>query len=642
MRRLFFSVIVVGLIGAVVVAGLDSGPDQAALAQGLAALAPIQQRLVSGVARQALEQPSAAKAERRAAPLQTTSITGCPVNRGTNIRVNQDCLNLSDPDLQGRGQAQNETAIAQDPNNPAHLVASANDYQIGDGGCGVYYSTDDGHTWKSSPIPFNFTRGTAFGGAERQYWDTGGDPSVAWDTHGNAYQSCLLFNRGPDVTQNPDESSGFYLYRSTGTNGASWNFPGRPAFEFNDPTGQGVTVPDKPYIAIDDNKGGRYQDRIYMTWTLFAADGTGYIYEAYSRDHGESFSTPRLVSKTSKLCSNSLGIPTPKGTCNENQFSEPVVAPNGNLYVVFDNYNLTGVRPAENDKAQSKAATDNRSQVLIAKSTDGGSSFSSPVKVADYYDLPDCETYQQADEGVACVPEKASTHNSTFRAANYPAAAINPKNPNEIDVTFASYINRHSNERNGCVPQGYNPDTFQPLYTGVKKKGACNNDVLLSRSTDGGKTFTGQTTNVRVLPSVRGNDPHADQFWQWAAFDHSNNLAVSYYDRAYGTDEKTGFSDISLTGSANRRNFATRRVTTASMPPESQFEGEFVGDYSGLSAGDNAHPVWTDTRDPDLFVCRDSAGNVTQPPSRCTASAPNANPANDQNIYTRDLGIPTP
>ena len=91
-----------------------------------------------------------------------------------------------------------------------------------------------------------------------------------------------------------------------------------------------------------------------MTWTLFAADGTGYIYEAYSRDHGESFSTPRLVSKTSKLCSNSLGVPTPKGTCNENQFSEPVVAPNGNLYVVFDNYNLTGVRPAENDKAQSK------------------------------------------------------------------------------------------------------------------------------------------------------------------------------------------------------------------------------------------------------------------------------------------------
>lgn len=639
MRRFVFSATTLGLLAAAITVAGIGGTDEAANATGIAALAPIQQRLVSGFARQALEQQAAGGAASKvSSAYQPTTVTGCPIDHGTNVQVNQDCLNLADPDLQGRGQAQNETAIAQDPNNAAHLVASANDYRRGDGACYAYYSTDDGHTWNDSAVPQNFTRGTAFGGNEREYWQTGGDPSVAWDTHGNAYQSCLVFNRGPDVSQESNESSGFYLSRSTGTNGASWNFPGRPAFEFNDPNGEGVTVPDKPYIAIDDNTGGPFQDRIYMTWTLFAADGTGYIYEAYSRDHGESFSAPRLVSKTSPLCSNTLGIPTPQGRCNENQFSEPVVAPNGNLYVVLDNYNLTGARPAENDKAQ----IDNRSQVLIAKSTNGGNTFSSPVKVADYYDLPDCATYQHADEGVGCVPEKAATHNSIFRAANYPAAAINPRNPSEIDVTFGSYINRHSNERNGCSPQGLNPDTFQPLYKGVKTKGACNNDVLLSRSTDGGKTFTGKTTNVRVLPSVRGNDPRADQFWQWAAFDHAGNLAVSYYDRAYGNDEQTGFSGISLTGSSNGRNFATRPVTTSSMPPETQFEGEFVGDYSGLSAGDEAHPIWTDTRDPDLFVCRDSAGNVTQPPRRCTTSAPNAKLANDQNVSTRILGIPTP
>ena len=62
---------------------------------------------------------------------------------------------------------------------------------------------------------------------------------MAWDTKGNAYQSCLVFKRGPDVTQNPDESSAFYVFRSTGTNGASWNFPARPVAEFNDPTGEG-------------------------------------------------------------------------------------------------------------------------------------------------------------------------------------------------------------------------------------------------------------------------------------------------------------------------------------------------------------------------------------------------------------------
>ena len=49
-----------------------------------------------------------------------------------------------------------------------------------------------------------------------------------------------------------------------------------------------------------------------------------------------------------------------------------------------------------------------------------------------------------------------------------------------------------------------------------------------------------------------------------------------------------------------------------------------------------------DTRDPDLFVCRDSAGIVTKPPSVCTASAANADVANDENVYTRRLSIPLP
>ena len=76
------------------------------------------------------------------------------------------------------------------------------------------------------------------------------------------------------------------------------------------------------------------------------------------------------------------------------------------------------------------------------------------------------------------------------------------------------------------------------------------------------------------------------------------------------------------------------------MPPPTQFEGQFFGDYSGLSAADVAHPFWMDTRDPDLFVCRDSAGNVTLPPSVCTAGADQAAVANDQNIYTQALAHP--
>ncbi|MGB9182493.1 MAG: hypothetical protein WCB67_00375 [Solirubrobacteraceae bacterium] len=63
----------------------------------------------------------------------------CPSRLGDNIKVNQNCLNISDPDLQGRSQANNETSIAQDPFSPNHLVASDNNYIRGDGTCGAHY-----------------------------------------------------------------------------------------------------------------------------------------------------------------------------------------------------------------------------------------------------------------------------------------------------------------------------------------------------------------------------------------------------------------------------------------------------------------------------------------------------------------------
>jgi hypothetical protein len=656
MRRLLWPALGLAILGTVAaLAGLGSGGSTpAARAKPLAGLTPMQQRLLSGFARSAAEQRAGlAPSARAAQPVpgaQHSSADGCPVNHGANVRMNQDCLTLSDPDLQGRGQAQNETAIAQDPNHPDHLVASSNDYRRGDANCYSYHSSDGGRSWQDSTPPMGFTRGAAFGGFARQYWQAGGDTSVAWDTKGNAYLSCQTFMRGQPTSNNPDQSSAFYVFRSTGTGGKSWNFPARPVAELNDVAGSGDALLDKQYMTIDDQRGSPFQDRIYVTWTLFAADGTSYIYEAFSSDYAESFSTPKLVSATSALCTHNVDdTPTPQGTCNNNQFSQPFTGPDGALYVVWDNYNLTGVRPGEGDdegggdRFAAPAAVDNRAQVLLAKSTDGGNTFSPPVKVADFYELPDCETYQEADPGVACVPEKGETHNSIFRASNYASAAVNPRDRREVDVTFASYINRHSNERrnNPCVPQGYNPDTLQPLYTGVKTPGACNNDILISRSTNGGASFTGGTTDVRDLPAVRDNDPQADQFWQWAAFDPRGRLAVSYYDRAYGDDERTGFSDVSLSGTRDGSSFATTRVSTSSMPPETQFSGLFFGDYSGLSAGDVAHPAWMDTRDPDLFVCRDSAGNVTQPPSVCTAGATNAALANDENVYTQALDIPT-
>jgi hypothetical protein len=561
----------------------------------------------------------------------------CSTNLGANFKVNQNCLNLSDADLQGRGQANNETSIAQDPLNPTHLVASNNDYVRGDGTCGAAYSTTSGATWNNSTVPDSFTRGVS--GNARQYWQAGGDTSVAWDTKGNAYESCQLFNRGGGTSANPDQSSAFVVFRSTGNNGASWNFPGRYVIFSFDPTGSGVPAfEDKQLITIDNHVGSAFQDRIYVSWTEFASNGSAYIYEAYSKDYGETFSPKVLVSANSAQCTNTFGAGTPRGNCNENQFSQPFTGPDGNLYVTFANFNNQAV-----------SGTDNRYQMMLAKSTNGGVSFSAPVKVSDYYDLPDCDTYQGAgaDPGRSCVPEKAATANSVFRATNYPVGAVNPTNPSQVIVTFPSYINADSKESNGCVPTGF-AASGNPTYTGVKTLGACNNKILISTSNNGGASFTGTSTDPRTetLVTQAPGQARTDQWWQWATITNSGQLAVSYYDRQYGNNETTGFSDFSLSGSRDMVHFGQIRVTSSSMPPPTQFpnangSGEFWGDYTGLAAiGGLAYPIWSDTRNTDVFLCPGTATGPGNPPALCSATETNGIVANDQEIYTALVGIP--
>lgn len=633
-------------------------------------LTPMQKRLLSGGAALALQNNGSALTGRSSVKPSyfPRSDDGCTANIGSNIKVNTNCLNISDPDLAGRGQANNETSIAYDPRNPRIMVASDNDYRTGDGNCYTSYSRDGGHNWQDSTPPTSFTRGQVEGvvdfGAARQYWGGGGDTSVAFDTKGNAYLSCQLFNRGEPTTNNPDISSALVVYRSTKNGGASWNFPGRYVRASADVQAAGVApFLDKQLMAVDNHVGSPYQDRIYVSWTEFASDGSAFIYEAYSADYGEHFSSPKLVSRNSALCVNTFDAGTvattgESSTCNENQFSAPFTGPDGNLYIAYANFNNSvsaglpgeddgddnGGGDAGNDAGVAPTATpaDNRNQMLLSKSTDGGNTFSAPVKVSDYYDLPDCAAYQNGqDPGRACVPEKGATNNSVFRATNYPSGAVDPTNPNKVVVTFGSYINKHSNEANGCVPTGFS-DFGLNLYTGVKTVGACNNDILISVSTNKGGSFTGTTTDPRALQTVTTDRHQAttDQWWQWVDFTPTGKLASSYYDRQYGNDEITGYSDVSVSGSKDLTHYGVKRATSSSMPPPTQFGGVFFGDYTGLAAPANAFPLWMDTRTPELFVCPGTA-TVGNAPKLCTASATNAKIANDQELRTASVGIAT-
>jgi hypothetical protein len=170
---------------------------------------------------------------------------------------------------------------------------------------------------------------------------------------------------------------------------------------------------------------------------------------------------------------------------------------------------------------------------------------------------------------------------------------------------------------------------------------------VLSVSNNGGASFTGGSENVRAEETVNQDAGQAttDQWFQWAAFTKDGKLAVDYYDRQYGQDEFNAWSDFSLSGSKNLSTFGTKRVTSSSMPPPTQFGGahggQFYGDYVWLgTAGNDALPIWSDTRDVDLFLCP-GTGTPTTPPGLCTGTENTGLQANDENTYTARMGSRT-
>jgi|SRR5947209_12264650 len=156
------------------------------------------------------------------------------------------------------------------------------------------------------------------------FWEAGGDTSVAWDTKGNAYFDCQVFDRGVPAATNPDMSSGIYVFRSTQNNGASWNFPGHPA-------------------AVSSASGQRNTDQ-WWQWSAFTKAGKLAV-SYYDRQYGNDETTGNMDFSLSGSINNPMNFAVVRVTSSSMPLTTQFPDAQGNS-LFFGDY--TGLDVANN------------------------------------------------------------------------------------------------------------------------------------------------------------------------------------------------------------------------------------------------------------------------------------------------------
>ncbi len=512
------------------------------------------------------------------APITPSFVLSSPLDGSTvappAVTVNQDTA----------AAPQNETAIAVDPNNPNRVVSAANDYVtrtwscmiggipcsgLGDGYSGTYFSNDGGQTWCcSSSDPGDI--GTLIPGVERlvggQY-DAGGDPSVAFDSHGNVFYAGLGFNR----TSAPNTVA---VNRGTfdGGGNLSWGAP-----TFVNQTTSPSTLNDKEWIGVDWHVSSPFRDRVYLSWTRFIFNPhngsfvQSPIFFAYSTDGGATFSTPTNIS----------------GNVLYDQGSRPIVADDGTLYVIFEGATRLSTLDSQ----------------WIVKSGDGGVSWSKPTKIADVQDV---------------IPPA----NTVYRDDSFPAGAAAPNG--DLYVAWSTQLSNSG----GLCPTRTNSGCHLAAVYSKSTDGAAtwSSPVPIfpaldaSNRTAVGYPVTQPDGSTLNAPAAR----RVDTQWPGVAVSPSGRVYMSAYAAdtvspwqtcASGPPPPEGRINCTTLGNyidnarldyyvTNLGSGGTQRVSTHPINTRNGFGGGFIGDYTTIAVGsDNVfHAFWTDTNNKQTVV----------------------------------------
>jgi hypothetical protein len=471
-----------------------------------------------------------------------------------NTRVNQDCSL--------RRQA--EEVIAVNPTEPDNLLAGQNDSRIGFNHCGYDFSNDGGKTWGDLLPPF-----WQFILKDGHTADFCSDPTVTFDSFGNAYIGGLL------IDINAAANALIAMKSNAGINGAFYHSPVPGPFQIFSDAPVGVITNDndpniandKPFVIADSHLGSIKKNNVYATWTRFATTGIGVggdspIVFSQSVDGGVTWSTPLEISGAASFCVAFSGE-TNAHACDQDQGSDPVVGPDGTVYVSFGNGNTSG-------------STNQILMVSCPKTADcsKAASWAGPFKVQDTFDAQPVGPNGGCPGGRQCLPP------NSYRLDDFVEISLSVDDASRLYVVWADFRNGKAN----C--------------TGASAAPPCDNDVFYTFSTDHGASWS---TATRITPAGSAQ-------WQpWSVVSpDGSKLFAAYYDRSYGVCEVTGCNDITLAEIRNptaaKPAIGHRRVTTSSMPnltaANNPVQAGFLGDYMWVTLDARGRPniVWADTR----------------------------------------------
>ena len=182
-------------------------------------------------------------------------------------------------------QNPNEVSIAISPADPDTIIAvsRARDPDTGRSTNFEYVSDDRGATWRTRA-------------AKHPEGRTQGDDAVAVATDGTVHHSYISFSGLRQ--ERPERPTNGIFVTTSRDGGRRWADPVVVVDHLNSTT----PFEDKPYLTVDHSPGSPHRDRVHLAWTRFDVYGSdhpddrSHIFISHSLDDGRSFTAPLRVS----------------------------------------------------------------------------------------------------------------------------------------------------------------------------------------------------------------------------------------------------------------------------------------------------------------------------------------------------------